>query len=99
MGTTVATSILWIKILKSLMHPKLTFTSRIVLELMSKAQNITHGRGYHLYTDKFYTNLDLAGRRETFYCDICPRKPGLHPNEHLAIYLRELNTFRYKVIE
>jgi hypothetical protein len=44
---------------KSLMHPEL-FTSRIVVELISKVQNVTHEKGYHLYTDKFYTNLDLA---------------------------------------
>jgi hypothetical protein len=45
---------------KCLMHPELTFTSRIVLELISKVQNVTHEKGYHLYTDRFYTNLDLA---------------------------------------
>jgi hypothetical protein len=71
---------------RSLMHPELTFTSRIVLELMSKAQNITHEKVYHPYTDRFYTNLHLAGRRETFYCDTCPRKPGLHCNKCFAIY-------------
>jgi hypothetical protein len=27
---------------KSLMHPQLTYTSRIVLELISKVQNVTH---------------------------------------------------------
>jgi hypothetical protein len=45
---------------KSLMHPELTFTSRIVLELIRKVQNATHEKGYHLYTDRSYTNLDLA---------------------------------------
>lgn len=100
MGITVATSHIMDKSLKSPMHPELTFTGRIVLELMSKAQNITHVKGYHLYTDKFYTNLDLACRRETFYCDTCPRKPGHHPNKHLAICHNELrNTCRYKVTE
>jgi hypothetical protein len=93
--------ILWIKILKSLMHPELTITIRTILEPMSKTQNITNGKGYHLYTDKFYTNLDLAGRAETlFYCDTCPKKPGLHPNKRLAIYHIKLrNTFRYNVTE
>jgi hypothetical protein len=42
------------------MHPELIFTSRIILELISKVQNVTHEKGYHLYTDRFYTNLDLA---------------------------------------
>jgi hypothetical protein len=45
---------------KCLMHPELTFTSRIILELISKVQNVTHEKGYHLYTDRFYINLDLA---------------------------------------
>jgi hypothetical protein len=45
---------------KSLMHLELIFTSRIVLELASKAQNTTPDKGYHLYSDRFYTNLDLA---------------------------------------
>jgi hypothetical protein len=33
-------------------------------------------------------NRNLKGdRRETsFYCDICPRKPGLHPNKCFAMY-------------
>jgi hypothetical protein len=42
------------------MYQKLTFSSRIVLELLSKFPNITHEKGYHLYTDRFYTYLDLA---------------------------------------
>jgi hypothetical protein len=45
---------------KSLIHPELTFTSRIILELISKVQNVIHEKGYHLYTDRFYTNLDLV---------------------------------------
>jgi hypothetical protein len=45
---------------KSLMHPELTFTSIIVLEFISKVQNITYEKGYHLYTGRFYINLDLA---------------------------------------
>jgi hypothetical protein len=46
--------------IKSLMHQELTFTSRIVLELISKVQYITNEKGYNLYTDRFYTNSDLA---------------------------------------
>lgn len=45
---------------KSLIHPELTFTSRIVLQLINKVQSVTNEKGYHLYTDRFYTNLDLA---------------------------------------
>jgi hypothetical protein len=45
---------------KSLMHPELKFTSIIILEIISKVQNVTHEKGYHLFTDRFYTNLDLA---------------------------------------
>jgi hypothetical protein len=68
------------------MHPELAFTSRVVLEFVNKVQNIEHQKGYHLYVDKFYTNLDLAGRRKiSFYCDPCPRKPGLHPSKCFAI--------------
>jgi hypothetical protein len=51
---------------KSLMLSELTFTSRIVREAISKVQSVTHEKGYHLYTDRFNTNLlDLAGRKET----------------------------------
>jgi hypothetical protein len=45
---------------KSLVHPELTFTSRIVLELISKVKIVTYEKGYHLYIDRFCTNLDLA---------------------------------------
>jgi hypothetical protein len=65
---------------KSLMHPVLTFTSRISLELINKIQNITHEKRYNLYTERFYANLDLAGMREmSFYCDTFPKKAGLYP--------------------
>jgi hypothetical protein len=47
---------------KSLMHPELIFTSKIVLDIISKAQNVTHVKGYHLCTDRCHTNLDVAGR-------------------------------------
>jgi hypothetical protein len=74
---------------ESLMHPEQTFTTRIVLELISKVQNITHEKGYHLYTDR----LDLAYRRGMqFYCDTCPRKTGLNPNKYFAIY-RTVNKY------
>jgi hypothetical protein len=49
---------------KRLMHPKLAFTSRIDLELTSKAQNVTHEKWCHMYTDSFYTNFELAGREK-----------------------------------
>jgi hypothetical protein len=49
----------------NLVHPELTFTSRIFLELISKVKNIAHENGYDRYTDRFHTNLDPAGRRET----------------------------------
>jgi hypothetical protein len=73
---------------KSSMHPELTFTSRIAVELISKIQNIRHEQIYHLCTERFYNNLDLAGMREmSFYCDTFPRKPGFHP-KCFAIYHR-----------
>jgi hypothetical protein len=43
------------------MHPELAFTSRIVLKLINKVQNVEHEKGHHIYIDRFYTNLDLAG--------------------------------------
>jgi hypothetical protein len=45
---------------KSLMHPEPTYTSRFVVELLGNIQNIRHEKRYHLYADRFYTNVNLA---------------------------------------
>jgi hypothetical protein len=38
------------KTIKVLMHPELTFISRIYLELISKFQNVAHEKGHRMYT-------------------------------------------------
>jgi hypothetical protein len=36
---------------------------------------------------RFYIDLDLADKKQTlFYCDTCPRKPRLHPNNCFALH-------------
>jgi hypothetical protein len=44
---------------KQLIQAEFIFTSRIVLELISKVQDIRNEKVYHLHTDRFYTNIDL----------------------------------------
>lgn len=45
----------------NLIRPDLPFTSRIVLELYKNLQNsIPEAKGYHIFTDRFYTSPTLA---------------------------------------
>jgi hypothetical protein len=52
--------LLWVNNYKNLMHSGLNLTSRIVLELISKVQNVTNENVCHLLTDRFYINMGLA---------------------------------------
>ena len=45
---------------ESFIRPDLPFTSRIVIHLAQVLQAHTSGSGYHIYTDRFYTNPQLA---------------------------------------
>lgn len=45
---------------ESLIRPDLTFTERIVLQLVANVTNATGQSGYHIYTDRFYTGVTLA---------------------------------------
>jgi Transposase IS4 len=44
----------------SLVRPDLPFTSRITLHLCQKLLQSSNGTGFHLYTDRFYTGVDLG---------------------------------------
>lgn len=45
---------------EALVRPDLNFTCRIVLELCQQLQSKTQAKGYHLFTDRFYTSFHLA---------------------------------------
>lgn len=44
----------------NLIRPDLPFTSRVILHLVNALQSVTQQKGYHLYTDRFYSSVDLA---------------------------------------
>jgi hypothetical protein len=48
------------------MHLEATFTSKIVLELIHKVQNVTYEKGYHLYTGLILTWTEQAGQKCCF---------------------------------
>jgi hypothetical protein len=45
---------------ESLIRPDLPFISQIVIHLAQVLQAHTSGSGYHIYSDRFYTSLQLA---------------------------------------
>jgi len=45
---------------RTAIRPDLPFTSRFVLHLLQKLQEGCPAEGRHLYTDRFYTGVDLA---------------------------------------
>jgi hypothetical protein len=44
----------------SLIRPDMPFSSRIVLHLVDELLKSTNGRGFHVYTDRFYSSYHLA---------------------------------------
>ena len=44
----------------TLCHPEQAFTTRIILQLIDNVVGVTKAKGYHVFTDRLYTNIDLA---------------------------------------
>lgn len=82
-GCVCGLNLLWVNNYKMSDNPELTFT-KIVLELLEKVQNVTHEKWYHLYTDRYYINMDLGRQllKQKFICqelyykteNTCPHK-------------------------
>lgn len=45
---------------ESLVRPELPFTARIVLHLCEAMLSKSNGDGFHLFTDRYYTGVELA---------------------------------------
>ena len=64
-------------------NPQHKFNTRIILELLDRVRSVTEDNGYHLFTDRLYTNLELAkellNRRTHLTGTIQTNRIGLPP--------------------